>query len=110
MTLVKKIFLEGKKVRRLEIPLQDPCKIEERSIKKIKKEKPKFRNIKNGFTIPRVISMWKNPTSKLISLEDRAKHFGKKKSVEVNLKGFMNLSESLDRIEKMCKEKCLEEE
>ncbi|ADM11161.1 uncharacterized protein Eint_030150 [Encephalitozoon intestinalis ATCC 50506] len=83
-------------------PLKITCK---RGIKKDQKEAPKdikekpFRN-KSKVKLFKCVSMWKNPTSQIISLESRIAH-DRFRSIQpkINIKDFAELKSSLDNAE-----------
>ncbi len=85
--------------------IPDPCRVEIRPPKKYKKEKRHFPNVKNDIIIPRVVSMWKNPTSEIIPLEDRLEATRSRETrVVQKVTKIISLNKALDKIEEMCRE------
>ncbi|KAF9762270.1 hypothetical protein NGRA_2122 [Nosema granulosis] len=84
----------------------DPCRVEKKAIKKYKRKKTTFPNVKNNFIVPRVLSMWKNPTSEIVPLEERVKQRRSKETrIAVDVKQIVALNKALDQIEDKCKNK-----
>lgn len=82
-------------------PVADYCRIEKKEkTEKIKKSKRKYKKVKNNIVIPRVISNYKNPSNKIVSLEARQPLH----DIEIiNYNKFIEFNKFLDKIEEHCK-------
>ncbi|TBU20914.1 SKIP/SNW domain-containing protein [Hamiltosporidium tvaerminnensis] len=66
---------------------------------------PLSKEQKEYWKLPPCISMWKNPKSRIISLEKRMQHIPKHPSLNINFEKFSRFKEALDEAENDLKKK-----